>query len=60
MTLKEMIKWYLDNYRDKFLSKRKLRPGIPIGLADKAKKFVVKGRSLVVLEEDRKSKTSTQ
>ena len=55
MTLKEMIKWHFDHYRDKFLSKRKLIPNSPIGLADKAKKFVARGKNLVVYE-DRKQK----
>lgn len=52
MTLKELIKWRLDNDQNKFLSKRKLVPSnTPIGLARSAKKLIVKGKNLIVYEE---------
>lgn len=61
MTLKEMIKWQLDKNRDKFLSKRKLIPSdTPIGLSDRAKKFVVKGKNLIDCEGEWKSKINTR
>ena len=52
MTFKDMIKIYLIENQNKFLSLRKLEPSNTfIGVANITKKFVVKGSHLIVYEE---------